>query len=76
MGTFAVVVVVDAADRWTSSRLDFEVLKCLAQHKDIPAVLVLNKVFIPSVIYTLYMIINDLPNPQDSPFVQSFKIKI
>ncbi|KAF0038100.1 hypothetical protein F2P81_008584 [Scophthalmus maximus] len=43
MGTFAVVVVVDAADRWTSSRLDFEVLKCLAQHKDIPAVLVLNK---------------------------------
>uniref|UniRef100_A0A8D3E9J1 GTPase Era, mitochondrial n=1 Tax=Scophthalmus maximus TaxID=52904 RepID=A0A8D3E9J1_SCOMX len=39
-----VVVVVDAADRWTSSRLDFEVLKCLAQHKDIPAVLVLNKV--------------------------------
>ncbi|XP_029375237.1 GTPase Era, mitochondrial isoform X2 [Echeneis naucrates] len=38
------VVVVDAADRWRSSRLDFEVLKCLAQHPDIPAVLVLNKV--------------------------------
>ncbi|XP_071316393.1 GTPase Era, mitochondrial isoform X2 [Trachinotus anak] len=38
------VVVVDVADRWRSSRLDFEVLKCLAQHPDIPAVLVLNKV--------------------------------
>ncbi|XP_022601672.1 GTPase Era, mitochondrial [Seriola dumerili] len=39
-----VVVVVDVADRWMSSRLDFEVLKCLTQHPDIPAVLVLNKV--------------------------------
>ncbi|KAG7224480.1 hypothetical protein INR49_015004 [Caranx melampygus] len=38
------VVVVDVADRWMSSRLDFEVLKCLAQHPHIPAVLVLNKV--------------------------------
>ncbi|XP_058484401.1 GTPase Era, mitochondrial [Solea solea] len=38
------VVVVDVADRWTCSRLDFEALKCLAQHPDIPAVLVLNKV--------------------------------
>ncbi|XP_008330581.2 GTPase Era, mitochondrial [Cynoglossus semilaevis] len=39
-----VVVVVDASDKWTSNRLDFEMLKCLAQHKHIPAVLVLNKV--------------------------------
>ncbi|XP_060941700.1 GTPase Era, mitochondrial [Limanda limanda] len=38
------VVVVDVADRWMSRTLDFEVLKCLAQHPDIPAVLVLNKV--------------------------------
>uniref|UniRef100_A0A7N6BIZ7 GTPase Era, mitochondrial n=1 Tax=Anabas testudineus TaxID=64144 RepID=A0A7N6BIZ7_ANATE len=39
-----VVVMVDVADRWMSNRLDFEVLKCLAQHPDIPAILVLNKV--------------------------------
>ncbi|XP_040906680.1 GTPase Era, mitochondrial [Toxotes jaculatrix] len=38
------VVVVDVADRWMRSRLDFEALKCLAQNPDIPAVLVLNKV--------------------------------
>ncbi|KAE8287977.1 GTPase Era, mitochondrial ERA-like protein 1 Precursor [Larimichthys crocea] len=38
------VVMVDVADRWMCKRLDFEVLKCLAQHPDIPAVLVLNKV--------------------------------
>ncbi|XP_029923945.1 GTPase Era, mitochondrial [Myripristis murdjan] len=38
------VVMVDVAERWTCDRLDFEVLKCLAQHPDIPAVLVLNKV--------------------------------
>ncbi|XP_041864298.1 GTPase Era, mitochondrial [Melanotaenia boesemani] len=38
------VVMVDVADRWMCSRLDFEVLKCLAQHPHIPAVLVLNKV--------------------------------
>ncbi|KAM9384159.1 GTPase Era, mitochondrial [Pholidichthys leucotaenia] len=38
------VVMVDVADRWMCSRLDFEVLKCLATHPDIPAVLVLNKV--------------------------------
>lgn len=38
------VVLVDVADRWMCSRLDYEVLKCLAQHPDIPAVLVLNKV--------------------------------
>uniref|UniRef100_A0A8C7Z6N8 GTPase Era, mitochondrial n=1 Tax=Oryzias sinensis TaxID=183150 RepID=A0A8C7Z6N8_9TELE len=39
------VVMVDAGDRWMCSRLDFEVLKCLAQHPQIPAILVLNKVF-------------------------------
>ncbi|XP_068457432.1 GTPase Era, mitochondrial [Clinocottus analis] len=39
-----VVVLVDAADRWMCSRLDYEVLKCLALHPDIPAILVLNKV--------------------------------
>ncbi|KAM6907560.1 GTPase Era, mitochondrial [Xenentodon cancila] len=39
-----IVVMVDVADRWMCSRLDFEVLKCLAQHPHIPAVLVLNKV--------------------------------
>uniref|UniRef100_G3QA43 GTPase Era, mitochondrial n=1 Tax=Gasterosteus aculeatus aculeatus TaxID=481459 RepID=G3QA43_GASAC len=38
------VVLVDVSDRWMCSRLDFEVLKCLAQHPDIPAILVLNKV--------------------------------
>ncbi|RVE63530.1 hypothetical protein OJAV_G00137310 [Oryzias javanicus] len=38
------VVLVDAADRWMCSRMDVEVLKCLAQHPQIPAVLVLNKV--------------------------------
>uniref|UniRef100_A0A3Q3JVK7 GTPase Era, mitochondrial n=1 Tax=Monopterus albus TaxID=43700 RepID=A0A3Q3JVK7_MONAL len=38
------VVMVDVADRWTCNRLDFEVLKCLAQHPNIPAILVLNKV--------------------------------
>lgn len=38
--------MVDVADRWMCSRLDFEVLKCLAQHPDIPAILVLNKVHI------------------------------
>lgn len=39
-----VVVLVDVSDRWMCGRLDFEVLKCLAQHPEIPAVLVLNKV--------------------------------
>lgn len=39
-----IVVMVDTADRWACNRLDFEVLKCLAQHPDIPAILVLNKV--------------------------------
>ncbi|XP_008305123.1 GTPase Era, mitochondrial [Stegastes partitus] len=38
------VIMVDVADRWMCSRLDFEVQKCLAQHRHIPAVLVLNKV--------------------------------
>ncbi|KAK7925685.1 hypothetical protein WMY93_007995 [Mugilogobius chulae] len=39
-----VVVLVDVSDRWMRGRLDFEVLKCLAQHSDTPAILVLNKV--------------------------------
>ncbi|XP_017268034.1 GTPase Era, mitochondrial [Kryptolebias marmoratus] len=39
-----IVVMVDVADRWTCTRLDFEVLKCLAEHSHIPAILVLNKV--------------------------------
>ncbi|KAM6969795.1 GTPase Era, mitochondrial [Aplochiton taeniatus] len=39
-----VVVLADVSDKWTCNRLDFEVLKCLAMHQDIPAVLVLNKV--------------------------------
>ncbi|MEQ2258257.1 Era Like 12S Mitochondrial RRNA Chaperone 1 [Xenotaenia resolanae] len=39
-----VVVMVDVSDRWMRSGLDFEVLKCLAQHPHIPAILVLNKV--------------------------------
>lgn len=47
--TFPVVVMVDVADKWMCSRLDFEVLKCLAQHPDIPAVLVLNKVLFAGV---------------------------
>ncbi|XP_034033410.1 GTPase Era, mitochondrial [Thalassophryne amazonica] len=39
-----IVAMVDVADRWMRQRLDFEMLKCLAQNPDIPAVLVLNKV--------------------------------
>uniref|UniRef100_A0A8B9H3Y2 GTPase Era, mitochondrial n=1 Tax=Astyanax mexicanus TaxID=7994 RepID=A0A8B9H3Y2_ASTMX len=39
-----VVVLVDVSDKWTRTRLDFEVLKCLALNPQIPAVLVLNKV--------------------------------
>ncbi|XP_061658786.1 GTPase Era, mitochondrial [Syngnathoides biaculeatus] len=38
------VVIVDVSDRWMCRRLDFEVLKCLARHPNIPAILVLNKV--------------------------------
>ncbi|XP_077402885.1 GTPase Era, mitochondrial [Vanacampus margaritifer] len=38
------LVMVDVSDRWMCRRLDFEVLKCLARHPDIPAVLVFNKV--------------------------------
>lgn len=41
-----VVVMVDVADRWMCGRLDLEVLKCLSQHPDTPAILVLNKVFV------------------------------
>lgn len=39
-----VVVLVDVSDKWACNKLDFEVLKCLAQNSNIPAVLVLNKV--------------------------------
>lgn len=39
-----VVVLVDVSDRWMCGQLNFEVLKCLAQYPDIPAILVLNKV--------------------------------
>ncbi|KAJ8412405.1 hypothetical protein AAFF_G00127410 [Aldrovandia affinis] len=39
-----VLVLVDVSDKWTRNKLCFEVLKCLAQNKNIPAVLVLNKV--------------------------------
>nr|XP_029483516.1 GTPase Era, mitochondrial isoform X1 [Oncorhynchus nerka] len=39
-----VVVMVDVSDKWACNKLDFEVLKCLAQYPDVPAVLVLNKV--------------------------------
>ncbi|XP_056141017.1 GTPase Era, mitochondrial isoform X2 [Lampris incognitus] len=38
------VVMVDVSDKWTCNKLDLEVLKCLAQHPNIPAVLILNKV--------------------------------
>ncbi|XP_077449337.1 GTPase Era, mitochondrial [Stigmatopora argus] len=37
-------IVVDVSDKWTCRRLDLEILKCLSQHPDVPAVLVLNKV--------------------------------
>ncbi|RXN23535.1 GTPase mitochondrial-like protein [Labeo rohita] len=39
-----VVVLVDVSDKWTRSKLDYEVLKCLALNSDVPAILVLNKV--------------------------------
>ncbi|XP_073696816.1 GTPase Era, mitochondrial [Garra rufa] len=39
-----VVVLVDMSDKWTRSKLDYEVLKCLALNSDVPAILVLNKV--------------------------------
>ncbi|KAI1902897.1 hypothetical protein AGOR_G00021040 [Albula goreensis] len=39
-----VLVLVDVSDKWTRNKLGFEVLKCLAQNPNIPAVLVLNKV--------------------------------
>ncbi|KAM8835495.1 GTPase Era, mitochondrial [Synchiropus picturatus] len=39
-----IVAMVDVADKWMSSRLDFELLKCLTQNQSIPAILVLNKV--------------------------------
>ena len=40
----SVLVMVDVADKWASERLDLEVLKVLAEHPEVPAVLVLNKV--------------------------------
>uniref|UniRef100_A0A8C7LRI5 Era-like 12S mitochondrial rRNA chaperone 1 n=1 Tax=Oncorhynchus mykiss TaxID=8022 RepID=A0A8C7LRI5_ONCMY len=39
-----VVIMVDVSDKWACNKLDFEVLKCLTQYPDVPAVLVLNKV--------------------------------
>uniref|UniRef100_H3BZ92 GTPase Era, mitochondrial n=1 Tax=Tetraodon nigroviridis TaxID=99883 RepID=H3BZ92_TETNG len=39
------VVMVDVSDRWMCGRLDMEVLKCLSQHPDTPAILVLNKTY-------------------------------
>ncbi|XP_051749054.1 GTPase Era, mitochondrial [Ctenopharyngodon idella] len=39
-----VVVLVDVSDKWTRSKLDYEVLKCLALNSEVPAILVLNKV--------------------------------
>lgn len=37
------LVMVDVADKWACERLDLEMLKVLAQHPEVPAVLVLNK---------------------------------
>ncbi|KAJ7997075.1 hypothetical protein DPEC_G00225160 [Dallia pectoralis] len=39
-----VVVMVDVSDKWACRKLDLEVLKCLTQYPEVPAVLVLNKV--------------------------------
>ena len=36
--------MVDVADKWACEKLDLEVLKVLAKHPEVPAVLVLNKV--------------------------------
>lgn len=57
---------MDVADRWMCNRLDFEVLKCLAQHPDVPAILVLNKVFFPRVVYTGYTVIRHPSHQQNS----------
>lgn len=38
--------MVDVSDKWACNKLDFEVLKCLTQHPDVPAVLVLKKVLL------------------------------
>ena len=40
--------MVDVADKWACERLDLEVLKVLAKHPEVPAVLVLNKVSVLS----------------------------
>uniref|UniRef100_A0A8C4ZJP2 GTPase Era, mitochondrial n=1 Tax=Gadus morhua TaxID=8049 RepID=A0A8C4ZJP2_GADMO len=37
------LVMVDVADKWACEKLDLEVLKVLAKHPEVPAVLVLNK---------------------------------
>lgn len=39
-----VLVLVDVSDHWTRGKLHTEVLKCLSQYSQIPAVLALNKV--------------------------------
>ena len=44
--------MVDVADKWACEKLDLEVLKVLAKHPEVPAVLVLNKV---SVSYDAFM---------------------
>lgn len=55
-----VVVLVDVSDRWMCGRLDSEVLKCLTQHPDVPAVLVLNKVDLVKAKYRLLDITAEL----------------
>lgn len=51
---FAVVVLVDVSDKWTRSKLDYEVLKCLALNSEVPAILVLNKVLAVSFCIDLF----------------------
>lgn len=48
---------MDVADRWMCSSLDFQVLKCLALHPDIPAILVLNKVIVAGEVDASFAII-------------------
>lgn len=50
----AVVVLVDVSDKWTRSKLDYEVLKCLALNSEVPAILVLNKVLAVSFCIDLF----------------------
>lgn len=51
---FAVVVLVDVSDKWTRSKMDYEVLKCLALNSEVPAILVLNKVLAVSFCIDLF----------------------